>query len=286
MLKIVAAAFLAAAVQQSNQQGQVPAETSVPTASSEPSDIVVEAQRPLKRDAIDKFVGQITRRSENQIARLHDPVCPLVMGLSTEGAALVVKRIKDIARQLNIRVDRGKKCDANIILVLTPNGANFVNEVRIKHNSWLFGLDTVDINRLARPGLPARAWSSTSLRNEVGESPSKGILYVRSASYLTEPTKQYVDASFVVIDVEAAKELNLQQIADYTAMRALGNTREPPSAAGVRSILTLFDQTLAVRPQGLSNLDMAYLRALYARAGEELAIRERVRIAKQIAKTQ
>lgn len=290
MFTIAAALLLVSAVQQSDQQGQpavsAPSPETSPAPSSNSSEIIVEAQRHLERKVIDTFVGQISQRSENQIARLHDSVCPVVVGLPDEYASYIVNRIKVVARQLKLRIARKSNCDANIVLILATDSAAFVNDVRSNHGGWLAGVASTDIDRLAKPGSPARAWSATSLRNEDGQPASGGVLIVKSASFIAEPTRQYIDASFIVIDQTATYGLTLRQIADYAAMRGLARTRETAAAGGVVSILSLFDRSTAIHPQGLSSTDMAYLRALYARTGEERAVQERARIARQIAKAQ
>lgn len=252
--------------------------------SPDQPDVVVEAQRDLPRKAVDTYVGQITQYAELQIPRFHEPICPVVVGMPEQYGAYIVRRIKDIARQLKLPIAEKANCEANIVVVIAVDGAAFVREVRSEHSSWLAGMHTPDVDRLARPGLPARAWSATSIRNEDGQPASGGTLIVKSASILREPTRQYIDGSFVVLERTATYGLTLRQIADYAAMRSLARTREPAPGGGVNTILGLFDQTAATHAAGITSADMTYLQALYARKGEESGVQERARIARRIAK--
>ncbi|MBX9881594.1 MAG: hypothetical protein K2X73_06425 [Sphingomonas sp.] len=248
------------------------------------ADVVVETQRDLSREAVKTYVGQITQYAELQIARFHDPICPVVAGMPEQYGGYIARRIKDIARQLKLRVADKPNCPANILVVIAIDGAAFVRGVRSDHADWLAGMHTPDVDRLARPGPPVRAWSATSVRNEDGAFVSGGTLIVKSASILREPTRQYIDSSFVVLDRTATYGLTLRQIADYAAMRSLARTREPLPGGGINTILSLFDKSAPMHPAGITSADMAYLQALYAREGAESGVQERARIARRISK--
>ncbi|MBX9815218.1 MAG: hypothetical protein K2X76_10995 [Sphingomonas sp.] len=257
-----------------------------PKPTPDQPDIIVEAERHLPRKAIDIYVGEVTQYAEFQIPRFHEPICPVVIGMDDRYAGYIVERIKTIARQLKLRVAPTAKCDANLVVVFAVDGAAFVRDVRAKRPDWLAGMFTPDVDRLARPGQPARAWSATSIRNEDGQPMAGGVMIVKSASILREPTRQYLDASFVVIEQAAATGLTLRQLADYAAMRGLARTREPAPGSGVKTILGLFDRTTTAHAGGITSTDFAYLQALYARKGEESGVQERGRIARRIRKGQ
>jgi hypothetical protein len=260
-------------------------------------DIIVTGNKEADRRAAEVYVSSIAVRSESQLARFHQPVCPLVIGMPKPYSTMVEKRTAADAVAAGIDVAKNVRCDANLIIVIADDGAALVKDIRVHYPGWLAGLSPRDIDTLTVPG-PARAWSVTSLRNEDGQGlgnqsdtptgdglAGKPVLRVMTASILREPTRQDMEASFVVIDKAATMGRTLRQIADYAAMRGLARTR-PPAAGGkgLATILTIFDSSVPSHPSELTNADAAYLRALYRGNGTAAAVTEKNGIARRIAK--
>jgi hypothetical protein len=262
-----------------------------------PDDIVVTGNKEADRKAAEAYVASIAVRSESQLARFHQPVCPLVIGMPKPYSTMIEKRIAEDAVAAGIDVAKKARCDANLIIVIADDGAALVKDIRIHYPGWLAGLSPHDIDVLTVPA-PARAWSVTSLRNEDGQglgnqpdTPSgdglagKPVLRVMTASILREPTRQDMEASFVMIDKAATMGLTLRQIADYAAMRGLARTRPPVAGGGgLTTILAIFDPSAPSRARELTNADAAYLRALYRGNGTAAAVNEKNDIARRIAK--
>jgi hypothetical protein len=262
-----------------------------------PDDIVVTGSKEADRKAAEAYVASIAVRSETQLARFHQPVCPLVIGIPRPYSTMIEKRIAEDAAAAGIEVAKKVRCDANLIVVIAEDGAALVKDIRVHYPGWLAGLSPGDIDALSIPG-PARAWSVTSLRNEDGQrmrnSPEsagsdalagKPVLRVMTASILRQPTRQDMEASFVMIDKAPTIGLTLRQIADYAAMRGLARTR-PPAGDGtaLSTILTVLDPASTERARGLTNADTAYLRALYRGNGTAAAVNEKNEISRRIAK--
>ena len=263
----------------------------------DPDDIVVTGNKDSDRKAAETYVSSIAVRSESQLARFHQPVCPLVIGIPRPYSTIIEKRIAEDAAAVGVDVAKKVRCDANLIVVIAEDGAALVKDIRAHYPGWLAGLSPADIDALSVPG-PARAWSVTSLRNEDGQrmrnSPEsagndplagKPVLRVMTASILREPTRQDMEASFVVIDKAPTIGLTLRQIADYVAMRGLARTRPPGGGgAGLSTILTVLDPAATTRTRELTAADTAYLRALYRGNGTAAAVNEKGAIARRIAK--
>ncbi|MBN8815064.1 MAG: hypothetical protein J0J06_06420 [Sphingomonas sp.] len=269
------------------------AQSSAPAAPND--DIVVRDRRTADRKAVERYVGEISVRTDTQLARFHQPICPVVIGLPRDYAAIVERRIVADALAAGMSVDRKTKCSPNLIVVIAENGSALVADIRRRRSGWLEGLTAGEIDALIAPA-PARAWSVTSLRNEDGQglkktrdeagpNPLGGIptLRVMSASIIKAPTRQDMEASFVVIDEAATVGFSLRQIADYAAMRGLAHTRPPAPGGTIDTILTLLDGS-PTPPRSLTATDSAYLRALYASDGRSAAVTERSAIARRIAK--
>lgn len=264
------------------------------TAPDPDGDIVITGRKAPDRPTAERFVGAISVRSGDQLARFHQPVCPLVIGLPAYHAGIVQDRIREDAKAIGLEVAKSNKCDANLIVVIAGNGANLVKDIRINRPGWLEGLTPGEIDRLIEPG-PVRAWSVTSLRNGNGQglyTPPLGsgagqgdapVMRVMTASIIAVPTRSDLEAGFVVIDQGATIGLSLRQIADYAAMRGFARTKSPGDAA-VGTILTLFDPAATARARSLTDVDLSYLRALYSNSGERAAVTERAAIARRIAK--
>jgi len=272
---------------------------SVASAQNLPSadDITVTGRKDADRKAAQAYVGAIAVRSDTQLARFHQPVCTLVVGIPVPHSTTIAKRISDDAAAAGAPVSKNAKCSPNLIVMFADDGAGVVRDIRESRPSWLGGLTSGEIDRMTKPG-PVRAWSVTSLRNEDGQglstppdSPTKGalsdkpVLRVMTASILRQPTRQDVETSFVLMDKQATIGLTLRQIADYAAMRGLARTRPPAGdAAGLPTILTVLDPTTTARARELTNADAAYLRALYRGDGTAAAVNEKNGIARRIAK--
>ncbi|THD35149.1 MAG: hypothetical protein E7773_11895 [Sphingomonas sp.] len=263
--------------------------------AADQNDIVIRDRALPDRKAAEAYVANISLRSDGQLARFHQPVCPSVVGLPAEHAAIVERRILADATAAKAPVTKKLPCTPNLIVIIATSGRDLVSDMKTSRPGWLTGLSIADIDALTAEG-PARAWSITSLRNEDGEGIGQPrgssqrdplgdapAFRVRSASIVRQPNRQDVEASFVVIDRAATVGLSLRQVADYAAMRGLAHTRPPASGGPVDTILSVLDGA-ATRPRELTASDSAYLRALYARDGLDSAVAERNAIARRIAK--
>lgn len=251
-----------------------------PAAASAPDDIVVRARREAERKAIQTYVANITVRSESQLARFHQPVCPLVIGLEDRYAKIVERRIRTIAIEAGVPVAKKARCDANLVVIMAENGSDLVKDINDNRPGWLGDLDPSDIRALIAPA-PVRAWSVTSIRNEDGERQKGLFLRVMAASIIKEPTRQDMEVSFVIIDKAPSMGMTLRQIADYAAMRGLARTKPPKPGGAIDTILTAFDPS--VTPvRALTMTDAAYLRGLYSSDGMIAAVNERNAITRRI----
>ena len=256
-----------------------------PVLAEAPGDeIVVSGQRALEPEVARAYVASVTRATAAQIARYHEPVCPVVMGLPAPQARIVERRIRSLAAEVGASAEKDGNCNGNLVVMLASDGSKLFDSIRRDKQRWLDGLQPADIRRIANLPPPVRSWHVTSLRNEdgrgtgsYGEDSEGAAIEVRSASYLRRPTRQHIDGSLLIIDHSAAEGLTLYQIAAYAVMRGLART-ETPADARVDTILNLFTPG-APRPVGLSEADRIYLKALYNSDGSLPAIQEEHRIA-------
>jgi hypothetical protein len=212
------------------------------------------------------------------LAQFQTPLCPGVVGMPSEYAAMMVARIRAIAQSAKVRVDHDR-CKANLLVIFVPDGQAALQNMRHK-GPWLFApVEPADLSDLAadpdlrelaaEPG-PVHVWVSTETRGRLGEILSgrgdggePAMLKTANAqSHIYLPARQDIVASVIVIDIPALNGLHVRQIADYVAMRGLAQTRPPGQRGKVGTILSLFDKG-AIPPDEMTSFDLAYLRAVY-----------------------
>ena len=280
--------------------------------TSEPP-IIVEGRRLSTVTDMTMIVG-------SQIARFHDPVCPIVAGMARPAAAMVENRIRTTVREIGGRV-ADPVCEGNLLVFISEDGGGLFKDIQNRRPLWLSGVNSSDKARLAANG-PVRAWSVSSVRNEDGQSASvrgKGDdgqrtslrsggltvqmgmghmsgysvldrtpqLRVYNSSFVQNQSRYHLDGSIVIIDAAAAEGLTLRQLGEYAAIRGLVQIREPKEVAQLDSILSIFHRPKEQAPRQLTAFDRNYLNGLYQhldRKGFESSVFERQRLARTITK--
>jgi hypothetical protein len=253
-----------------------PAQTPPPS----DDDIVVTGTRTTPRK-IEQTAWAITPHNDlyhEPLAQFQEPVCPGVIGMPAEYAAMMVARIRAVATLAKVRVDR-EKCKANLLVLFVANGQSALQDIRYKR-PWPFegiGRDDLydlatdpDLRDLAAEPGPVHVWVSTQTRGRLGEiltgrgdgDQPATLKTANAQSHLYLPARQDIVASVIVIDIPALNGLHVQQVADYVAMRGLAQTRPPGLRGKVGTVLSLFDKG-AVPPFEMTTFDLAYLRAVY-----------------------
>ena len=280
----------------------------VATQAPEPAPIIVEGQkRPSHKEAL-RTVTDMTMIVESQIARFHDPVCPLVVGMARPAAAMVENRIRTTVRDMGGRT-AGSGCEGNLLVFIAGDGTKLYRDIEAQRPLWLAGVSPSDKARLAVAG-PVRAWSVSSVRNADGQRATlraKGAvqtdgnghwmaapglldkvaqLRVYNSSFIQNATRYHLDGSVVIIDADAAEGLTLRQLGEYAALRGLVQIREPQGVGQLDSILSIFDRPKETAPRQLTAFDRRYLGGLYAnvdRKGYKSSVFERQSLARAIA---
>jgi len=263
-------------------------------AQEQPGNIVVTgAPLPSPKEAR-SYVGDISHPTDGQLARFHDPVCPDVIGIAPEFAARMTVRLREVAEQVGATLDK-PGCAANIMVVIAPDGRQFLEGLRKGKPAAFHGMPSADIDRLFASSGPVRAFAVDELRDEAGHSvgdpaaPLAGNRYstvtqARSASLITLPTIRATLRVVVVLDEQATVGKGLNQLADYAVMRALGGAHPPVRDGTSRdTILTLFDAGVTP-PRGLTRLDLAYLQGVYRAPANTSAVEQENAIARSIVR--
>ncbi|TFI56304.1 hypothetical protein E2493_20860 [Sphingomonas parva] len=286
-------------------------------------DIVVTGER-LTREAARRYVNDISRPVNDQLPAFRNPVCPTVIGMPEENAAVIVERVKKVAKYVGVKVGK-PGCATNFRIIVVEDAQAFVSELHRQKPVFFAGMEKSEIDRLMKDQRPALAWSAVQTQNEDGQvyadyssgkgqfdrahgnrvsasgvptdSESEGAAADvgratpggktqrnMSASIIKSSTQQAILDSYVVIDSAAANGKTLMQVADYAVMRALAAAQPPAEATGVDTILTLFNDG-GETPPSLRAPDVAYLKALYSASPTMGKMQQLNRLSKAVLET-
>ena len=254
-----------------------------PPAVQAPDEVVVTGERSLTRQEVRQHVNEITEVRHGQLGRFFRPVCPTVIGLPADHAAIIEARFREVAESARIDL-LPAPCAPNVNLIVVPSGREFVD--RIRPHLYRHGLNTSEIRELVEETGPVRLWRRTQWVNEHLQATPREGGYVRvySTSIISQPGQIAINEVFLVLDDAAVVGKSLTQLADYFAMRALAETeapREPGQNAG--TILTLFEPN-AQPPASATTVDIGYLGGLYHSAATRRVDQQRQRISTMIAR--
>lgn len=289
--RAVLAALLGGLSVSAAQSQPAPPPAAEPTAGESP--IVVTGTRLTPEEARARAVafvqGTGVAAGDRPVARWVDPVCIDVIGISERHAGIVKARLQRIAEAAGIPVARAR-CENNVAVVFTGDAGSVVREVERRSPRRLDEVRGETRRRLVEGNAPIRWWYSTQPRSRhsmrqntlspgftggegggaegVGATTSAGSvlpgdvpnLYHYNSSIVSTQAVRALVSSSVIVDVDMM-HLPLDTVAAYIAMVAFAEIRENDfSSPG--SILGLFAQGQGA-PAGLTEWDMAFLRALY-----------------------
>jgi len=253
--------------------------------------------------AVTKFVGSMTvpTRTADKIARWKQGICPLTAGLRPSAVTFVTKRVREIAAQVGAPVNDRDDCKPNIEIIFTTTPQALLDNVQVMYPFVLgYHDNSAQAAQLAKVIWPIQSWYSTATDDLRGNvvidmarrkgmpmtldmpvaSASGGGMQVMASPTVTMniPDAQIVnvtcsrlgdgvssDFHHVVVVAEPAKllEYEIGTLADYIALLSLSQTVQPEQCLELPTILNLLAHGCTAPPKALTNVDLAYLRALY-----------------------
>lgn len=269
-----------------------------------PSDgeqIVVTANRDVKREIRD-FVGALTSAPvRGQLSRFEWKVCPGVLGVAPSQKEKLVTRMRRVAKAATIPLAR-EACTPNVLLVVTEDKKKFIEALNSRYPEFLGGMTRGQLRRLLQAPGPAAAWQVDGPPLNADGKPlgvaramiekqqpdADGSFYMndtsRSGSRVGPGARRHFQAAVVVVESKALDGLTTTQLADYAAMRAFA--RMDPAdlpAGGQPTILKVLEAPMGSPvPVTLTALDLGFLRGLYGTNGNLYAGAQRSDIRKAI----
>lgn len=242
------------------------------------TDIVVTGrveEPPPTRSEVTRQARAVTQGRDlrhSAQARFEKRLCPGVIGLKPDMAALVIDRIRYQADQLGMQLteDDGT-CAPNLVVAFVADGKAELAALAEEYPYLFQDMPLHDKRALLAEDGPVRVWTTTlgrtrdgmpiPRRESLASPPVVSMWMAHSKIYLA--TREDIEFVMVLFDLEKMKGKTLVQLADYATMRGLARTR-PVDGEGqaMDTILALFDAA-AEPPLEMTQFDRAYLAALY-----------------------
>lgn len=259
-------------------------------AQSSDAQIVVEGERLTEKEARQRATGFVRTlgvvQGDRSVARWTRRICPRVMGLSPQHAALVEGWFRDAAAKAGAKLASGK-CDTNFLIAFVESGEAFMQSVKARRPTALYAVDNASRRSLVNGDAPVRWWYGTGFGGGDGSRPDGGSLAATStpagiagggeggssmlpdgvpsgasisASMIRTSVVRTIESATIVIDVNQAQGATLDAVtkfATFVGLAEVKSTATPDSA----SILNLFSDRARVNE--LSDWDRAFLKELY-----------------------
>ena len=233
---------------------------------------------------VNSFVDEVAAPNPNRgIARWDKRLCIGVANLRTDAAQYIVDRVSTVAEDVGL-TPGAPGCTPNVMIVATDDGGALATELVQEHRRALrlggSGMDQggAALRRFAETDRPVRWWqvsvptdSETGMRTtripgECAEACTKvadfaPAIYVNAASRLSSQIVDNLSRTIVIVDVDEASRLNINQLADYIAMVSLAQINPEADTSAYASILNVFAESEG--PAWLTDWDRAYLAGLY-----------------------
>jgi len=261
------------------------------TVHAAPSNTLLQKQA---RSFVETYTA--TTPELDQIARWHEPICIQVSGLSADQAALVARRIGQVAEGVGMHLLQ-PGCNANIEVVFTDQPQHFMDRVAASREEVLGYWHRHDGAKLKMVTHPIQAWYMTATRGRGGSNdagvafsvsdggilPKAGSSAVQShqevvddpenprptacgdAPYFTRCLSSVLTNVLVVVDTNKVKGQDVGLMSDYLSMLALARPRSLDGCAPLPSVIDVLAPSCPGRPapDGLTAADAAYLTSLY-----------------------
>lgn len=248
-----------------------------------------QTEEQARREANDFVRRTVSTSSDDPLARWVTPICPVVLGIQPEYAAIVERKIRALAKVAEIDTAQAP-CKTNIVVSFTTNARAVVQRIAKKSPRRLSEVQITDRSALLNGTAPVRWWYTTqeasvdgvgavtsdSLAANSGTAEGGGssignglpTVQAYSSSIVRTQIVRALRSATVVIDVNLAQGVPLDAVAAYAAMVAFAEMK-PAQTPPPNSILGLFAPDTPVA--SATDWDISFLKALYsipaARAG-------------------
>jgi hypothetical protein len=258
------------------------------TASPPVPGLAADEPRTALEHRVDAYVRAITRNpglaDDDSLVRWSTPVCPMVVGLTSEDAKIVSDQLSQISSSAGAPLARAP-CQPNFIVVATSEPDRVLNAWYARDNR-LFGEATpAQIRQFleSSQSRPVRIWYNIDTGRKSGMRNGHFVpsnTRAESSAFVGNTVFDFYSI-FAIIDTTRSQHTTLNQLAAYVAMTGLTKVDLDADLGSAPSILRLFAPSAENPPAGLSSWDAAFLRALYQ--SNQTSRTQRFEIAERVA---
>lgn len=247
---------------------------------------VYGSNKKLGRE-VQEFVGSVTQLDGDLVSSWNKPICPAVVANDMAHAEYIRQRLLEVASEIPFDANADPKCRANLFIVVTDAPEEFIAKWKAVDPGMFIWRPRRGVSR-SPESLPVRTWHNVAVE-PAGDAPSLqvagaipstggkssgigGLPTVRvsgGSSRIVSPASENLQSALVLVDTNKAAGVTLRQLADYVAMVSFSKVDLDADFQQANSILRLFAMEQgAVRPEGLTRWDLAFLRGLYRQSYE------------------
>jgi hypothetical protein len=282
-------------------------------ASAQPADpvlretVIVTAPRltPEVEATLHNFVTSYAAPAilSGQLTRWGKPICPRTDGLSRDAyTSFVTQRIRVVAAMAGAPV-APTPCKPNIEIFFTDDPQTSLNQVRAKDVNLLGYKGPMTVNH------PVQAWYVTGTtgldgKTEIDREVFSDIEFngggcetcggqitwtmptptVGGYRLRTDLRSEFVNI-VIIADKNKTADFQLGPVADYIAVMALSRTNAFQTCQGISSITNLMAADCAGKTDGLTDVDLGYLRGVYKMSMDEPLLVQQSDIAGEMKKS-
>lgn len=255
-----------------------------------PDIVVTEARAERVRRYVDALPE--VNRSNEPLARFDRWICPGVVNMSDAHSQVIADRVSSAALAAGLRVGE-PGCSPNVLVIFTADADRTVSELREAAPHVFDGIartrrsGRTQLREFLQSDAPVRWWHSTedvaangggdfgmlNLRepSALGEASAPksmitGSVRSTTATRLSSASRMDITLALVIVDMSRIDVVDLNALGDYAAVVALGQIDPSADTSNSDTILNLFEPGSPIR--AMSDLDSAYLRALYSARGD------------------
>lgn len=266
--------------------------------------VIVTAPKERPEKTLDNFIiAHSTATFLGKIARWKTGICPVTLGMSDRMNLYVTQRIIRLATTVGAPLDTGEPCKPNVTVLVTDRPQALLDTIRTKHGALLGYHYASQARDLATMRLPVQAWYATATEDwwgilqadetdlAIGRAVRKipGLAPVVHASgfHGMDGLKSQFVVATIVVDKRKVAGQELGPLSDYIAMLALSQAKSYDTCQGVPSITNLMASGCSegMKPDAVTDIDVAYLRGLYKAGTGYTYVGERGAIAYEMKKS-
>jgi hypothetical protein len=266
--------------------------------------VIVTAPRERPEKQLDDFIIAHAAPSPylRKIARWKTGICPVTMGLSDKMNLYVTERVIRVAMLVGAPLDSKEPCRPNVLIAATPQPQEMLNLIREKR-PVLLGYHYVSREKeLATITRAVQAWYSTATEDFYGIVQGDGGGYnlntldaLRELGFFSvhvsgsrtgDGLKSEFTTAIIIVDSTKIAGQAIGPLADYIAMLALGQGQYYDVCQPVPTITNFLAPDCADnrKPAALTDIDVTYLKGLYAMSPGGTYTGERASIAYEMKK--